>query len=114
MKLTNEQELLQKVISRAWEDEIFKKELLENPISAIEKVTGKKLHLPKGKKIIVQDQTDESVVFINVPSGKNQTDDVELDEKELELVSGGSVYPFPFLQLPDFTKWIGGEDGIPQ
>ena len=42
MKLTQEQKLYTEIVKNAWEDENFKKELVANPIEAIENFTGKK------------------------------------------------------------------------
>lgn len=92
MKLTEEQkksqELLQKIIVKAWEDEIFKQELLVNPIDAIEKTIGERICLPKGKTLIVKDQTDVSTIFINIPA-EPIIEDMELSESQLEAIAGG-------------------------
>lgn len=88
MKLTQQQELLGQVISKAWEDESFKKDLISNPVEAIEKLTGKKIELPEGKTVVVRDQTDESTFYINIPT-KPDLNDIELTEEHLEQVAGG-------------------------
>lgn len=88
MEITKEQKLLQTIIQKAWEDTSFKQELIINPVEAIEKLTGKKVNLPKGKTIVVRDQTEETVVYINIPAQPNM-DDVELNEEQLEIVAGG-------------------------
>ncbi len=87
MEITQEQKMYAEIIRKAWEDAAFKNELVSNPVEAIEKFTGKKLNLPADKRIVVRDQTDESVVYINIP-GK-PSDDVELSEDQLEMVAGG-------------------------
>ena len=88
MELTKEQKLFQSVIEKAWENDAFKKELIENPVETIEKFTGVSLNIPEGKKIVVRDQTDSSVTFINIPPSQ-VIRDVELNEEQLELVAGG-------------------------
>lgn len=99
MEFTKEQKLFQKVVNKAWEDATFKEELLNNPLEAIEKLTGAKLNIPEGKTFVVRDQSDESKVFINIPP-KQETNDVELNEEQLEAVAGGtSIYP---IFLPKF------------
>mgnify|MGYP006095029751 CR=1 FL=1 len=89
MEFTQEQKLFQQVVNEAWNNESFKKELLANPLVAIEKLTGQKLNLPDGKTFVVRDQTDESTVYINIPTPKMR-DDVELNEEQLEAVAGGN------------------------
>lgn len=82
---SNTEANLKKIITRAWEDEAFKQELVSNPAKAIEKLFGQPLDL-KGKKIVAVDQTDPSTFYINVPANP---DNVELTEAELEAVAGG-------------------------
>ncbi|UZO82190.1 NHLP leader peptide family RiPP precursor [Aquimarina sp. ERC-38] len=90
MELTKEQELFQQIINEAWENEGFKAELLENPVQAIETLTGEKLNIPEGKTLVVRDQTDENTVYINIPAAMPVEDnDVELNEEQLEAVAGG-------------------------
>ncbi|QTE23306.1 NHLP leader peptide family RiPP precursor [Polaribacter cellanae] len=88
MELTKEQKLFQTVVQKAWEDTAFKQELINNPIEAIENLTGKRVKLPEGKTVVVRDQTDTSVVYINIPAEPNM-DDMELTEEQLEIVAGG-------------------------
>jgi hypothetical protein len=82
------QELMQQLITRAWEDEAFKQELMNNPEAAIEKATGKRFELPAGKRIVVRDQTEENVIYINIPRKPN-LDELELTDEQLEKVAGG-------------------------
>ena len=93
-------ELLQTIITKAWEDESFKQELIVNPIDAIEKATGVRINLPEGKTIKVKDQTDDSVVYINIPLEPNM-EDLELNEEQLEVIAGGgSIWNIPIITLP--------------
>lgn len=87
MELTNNQEVLQKVLERAWEDAEFKKELVADPMAAIEKLTGEKLKLPEGKKLVILDRTDESLVYLKIPT--RESAEVALTDEQLELVAGG-------------------------
>jgi len=105
MELTNEQqksqELLQKIIHKAWEDETFKQELIANPLTAIEKATGERVSIPEGKTLIVKDQTNDATIYINIPT-EQKMDDVELSDEQLEVVSGGvSIWPIyiPIFQI---------------
>ncbi|WP_082603419.1 NHLP leader peptide family RiPP precursor [Flavobacterium sp. Root901] len=93
MEFTQEQKLYAEIVQKAWENAEFKKELVANPLAAIEKVTGKKLNLPEGKTLVVRDQTDDSTIYINLPAKAN-LDDVELSDKQLETVAGGYTTPF--------------------
>jgi len=53
---------LQKLIVKAWEDEAFKQELLNNPKAAIEKALG--VSLPEGIEIYVHEQTPTTVHLV--------------------------------------------------
>ena len=91
MEITREDQLFQQVVTEAWENETFKNDLIANPVATIEELIGEKLNIPEGKTLVVRDQTDESTVYINIPAEPN-TADVELNEEQLEMVSGG-VWP---------------------
>lgn len=102
MEITQEQKTYAEIVQKAWEDAEFKKELINNPLAAIEKLTGKKLNLPEGKKLVVRDQTDTSAFYINIPAQPKNSADAELSEAQLETVSGGIAiggctpdFPFP-------------------
>jgi hypothetical protein len=93
MKITIEQqeksaELMKTLAQKAWESSAFKEQLIKNPVSTIEKVTGKDLTLLNNKRIVVEDQTDESIIYLNIPA-KMDLDELELTEEQLELVAGG-------------------------
>lgn len=92
MEATKEQKILQTIIQKAWESDVFKQELIENPVNAIENLTGEKMTFPNGKTIVVRDQTDETTVYINIPVEPN-LDDMELSDDQLEAVAGGKTTP---------------------
>jgi len=106
MEITQEQKLYQEVVQKAWEDVEFKTELVANPVAAIEKLTGQMISIPEGKTLVVRDQTDDSVVYINIPANQ-EMEDVELNEDQLEAVSGGVLTgcipynPFSFVGVYD-------------
>lgn len=109
MEFTQEQKLYAEIVQKAWENAEFKKELIADPAAAIEKFTGKKLDLPEGKTLVVRDQTDESVVYINIPVSSKSAVDAELNEEQLEAVAGGTALdvflpklPFPILTTGPF------------
>lgn len=91
MEITKEQKLYAEVVQKAWKDEAFKKELIANPVEAIENLTGHKLNIPKGKTLVVRDQTAEDRVYINIPA--KQEVDAELSEEQMENVAGGYFLP---------------------
>ena len=88
MKLSREQQLLQTVIQTAWSDSDFKSRLMEQPLEAIQTLTGEALNLPKNKTILVTDQSSQHVIYINIPAQPSM-DDMELNEEQLEIVAGG-------------------------
>ena len=84
------QHLTQDLITRAWENESFKKELINNPETTIEKVVGHEMTIPEGSKIVVEDQSDQNYIYINIP--RNVTvEELELTDEQLEAVSGGDL-----------------------
>jgi hypothetical protein len=102
MEFTQEQKLYAEIVQKAWEDAAFKKELIANPVTTIEMFTGKKVNLPAGKTLVVRDQTDQSKVYINIPTGQIM-EDVELNEEQLEAVAGGVGEDMP---LPEVIKLL--------
>ncbi|WP_269236237.1 class IIb bacteriocin, lactobin A/cerein 7B family [Flavobacterium flavigenum] len=88
MEITLEQKLNSQVVQKAWEDKQYMNELIANPVEAIEKLTGHKISLPKGQKLVVVDQSDASTVYFNVPR-KLDINSLELTEEQLEQVAGG-------------------------
>ena len=102
MEFTQEQKVFAEIVQKAWEDAEFKKQLVANPVATIEKFTGKKMNLPKGKTVVVRDQSDESAVYINIPAAPKNSVDLELSDEQLEAAAGGIIgpggcipYPFP-------------------
>lgn len=97
MEPKEKQKLIQTIVNMAWEDESFKKELLDNPLNAIEGLAGEGIKFPKDKTIVVNDQGDESVIYINIPP-RVKIEDMELSEEQLDIVAGGGD---PLLIDPD-------------
>ena len=80
-------ELLKTLTQKAWESSTFKEQLIENPVSTIESITGQKM--PSDIKVIVEDQTNPSYIYLNIPRKVN-FDELELSDEQLEMVAGGS------------------------
>lgn len=61
------EDVLRLIIYKAWEDVDFRKKIIIDPILAIENLTGATIILPEGKTLVVNDQTDRTKVYINIP-----------------------------------------------
>ncbi len=80
-------ELMTTLAQKAWESSTFKEQLIKNPVSTIESVTGRKMQ--SDVNVIVEDQTDTSKIYLNIPR-KIDVDEFELTDEQLEMVAGGS------------------------
>ncbi|WP_367393037.1 NHLP leader peptide family RiPP precursor [Lewinella sp. LCG006] len=87
-KFGTAQYLMQDLITRSHQSEEFKKELISNPETTIEKVVGAEMRIPAGSRIIVEDQSNTDVLYLNIPR-QVELDEVELTDEQLELVAGG-------------------------
>jgi len=109
MESKREQEVLQTVLSKAWEDQAFRKNLTENPISTIENFTGVKIVMPEGKTLVVIDQSDNSKVYMNIPA-EPDLENMELTEDQLENIAGGGqnvmgdIVNALFVNIRDFIR----------
>lgn len=103
------QEIIQAVISKSWEDANFRKELIADPVSAIEKLTGVKIIIPEGRTLVIADQTDKSKIYVNIPA-EPEMENMELTEEQLESIAGGkhqiwdSIVNNLFSNLKDYIK----------
>ncbi|WP_165915736.1 NHLP leader peptide family RiPP precursor [Tenacibaculum skagerrakense] len=88
MEPTEEQKVFKQIIVEAWENPDFKEELMNSPLEAIQQLTGKTLIIPEGKTFVVKDQSNESIIYFNIPAKPNM-EDVELDDDQLDIVAGG-------------------------
>ncbi len=88
---SNTQDLLSRLVSQSWKDESFKKSLISNPVETIENFLEKPIYLKNGgNQIVVEDQSDKSILYLNIPARPN-FDELELTEEQLELVAGGGT-----------------------
>ena len=84
----NSQKNYQRLMNKCWEDESFKQNLIESPEATLEQFFGTPPRDKGQSRIVVNDQTDSSVLHINIPPKPN-VDDLELTDAELEAVAGG-------------------------
>jgi hypothetical protein len=84
------EESIKTLAHKAWENSTFKEQLVKNPVATIESVTGRSLTLPENKRLIVEDQTDESIIYLNIPPRVN-IDSMELTDEQLETIAGGEI-----------------------
>jgi len=87
------------VIERAWKDESFKADLMNDPISTLSSEYG--ANLPDGIEIEVLEETSNKAYLV-LPVNPN-----ELSESELDMVAGG-VEPID-IEVCSFT-WCSGAD----
>lgn len=79
------------IIAKAWDDDVFKKELLVKPRIIIEKEIGGPLNIPTNKRIVISDQSDSSVFYLNIPR-KLDIDDIAISDEDMENISGGGPW----------------------
>lgn len=79
-------ELMNTLVQKAWDSAEFKEQLIQNPVSTIKSFSGKEIQA--GFKVVVEDQTDESTIYLNIPS-QPELDELELTEDQLSSVAGG-------------------------
>ena len=84
--MNQRQQIEQHLIERAMKDETFRKQLIENPGTAIETETG--IKIPETMKIKVLEE-DQQTVYLILPQNSARNDEIELSESELEKVAGG-------------------------
>ena len=82
-------DLVQELITKAWESTEFKEQLISNPRETIAEVTGRNVSdMANTRRIVVEDQSDENIIYFNIPA-QVDLDEVELTDEQLEKVSGG-------------------------
>ncbi len=102
------QELLDSLIQKSWSSQEFKNQLIENPREIIANETGRDVStIPSDKKIIVEDQTDESIIYLNIPPKPDYTN-LELTDEQLEIVSGGEVMAVGWWVAVGVVCLVGG------
>jgi hypothetical protein len=79
------QEIEAHLVAKAWKNESFKQELLNNPKSVIAQEFG--VEIPKQLNIEVMEE-DANTLFITLPM-RPDLSGLELSDQELEAVAGG-------------------------
>jgi len=83
-------EVIESLFNEVRGNAAFKAEFLKSPREVLEKFTGKKLDLPENITLVAEDQSDPSVVYLNIPK-KLDLSNFELTDEQLELVAGGEI-----------------------
>ena len=87
---TKNEELFKIIFMKCWENNEFKNNFIDHPVRVLEKENGKSLLLADNKnKVIVEDQTDPNIIYLNIPAKEEL--DFEMTEDELQMVSGGAL-----------------------
>jgi Nitrile hydratase, alpha chain len=73
-----------KLVAKAWQDEAFKQELIDNPKAVYQRESGQQF--PQNVMIQVLEE-DSNTLYLVLPNKPKVSE--ELSEKELEAVSGG-------------------------
>jgi len=82
------QELFSLLVSKAHENNNFKTKLIKNPKDTIKEVMGQKLNFDDHVSVIVEDQMNTDIIYLNIPK-KVDLNDFELTQDQLDAVSGG-------------------------
>ncbi|WP_019991415.1 hypothetical protein [Rudanella lutea] len=81
-------QVLNNLYQNSWDSPEFKERLIKNPHKTLEEVVGHSLSADV--RFVVEDQSDASTIYLNIPS-KKDLDTLELTDEQLETVSGGEV-----------------------
>lgn len=87
-KLQKGQKLIADLVTKCWEDEKFKNQLLNDSKKTVNEFTDNKFSLPENMVLKVEDQTNKNLIFLNIPKKPN-FDSIQLSDEELESIAGG-------------------------
>ena len=88
-EIENGKILLELIRERAQKNSKFREELIKNPVRTLEKFPDLELKIPSKTKLVVNNQMDPNIIYLNIPR-KVDKDDFELTDEELETISGGT------------------------
>jgi hypothetical protein len=94
-KLNKVSDLFNDLIFRSQKDFDFRQEFIKNPIEFIEDYTKGKFTFNNSASVIVEDQTDENIIYLNIPRKISYDDldlEIELSDEQLDLVNGGEFF----------------------
>jgi len=77
------------LIERCYKNTSFKDKLVNDTDNTIRELYPD-FYVEEGKKIVIEDQTDSNIVYLNIPKEPN-LDELELTDEQLEMVSGGTI-----------------------
>ena len=84
--------LIQGLITKSWRDNDFKKEFVNSPLKVIKNELSEEFTLNENLNLIVEDQTDPNIIYLNIPKQTEVLDEhFELSDEQLEMVSGGEA-----------------------
>ncbi|AXG69007.1 nitrile hydratase, alpha chain [Kordia sp. SMS9] len=98
-------EVFQELVSKAWENASFKDRLISNPEETIREIAPA-FKMPASQKIVVEDQSDDSVIYLNIPR-KVTVDNMELSDEQLETVSGGIIVTATIVAVVSIAAGFG-------
>ena len=91
------------IVQRAWKDDAFRSEFLDDPKATIEKYSGQKI--PAEYKVVALAEDDKTIHFV-IPAKPANTD--ELSDEDLEKVAGGlDVVSLGLLLVPVTIAVVG-------
>lgn len=83
-KITTSTEFIESLIVQSWASEEFKSRLINDTINTLEKCKGKSLNMPNETSIVVTDQSNPNIIYLNIPPNPE-----ELAHSEIDSVVGG-------------------------
>jgi len=82
---------LSSIIEKCWEDDNYKQEFVKNPSSKLFDSNSNSNSNSNNLNLVVCDQTNDDVIYFNIPPKKTleDLDELSLTDEQLDLVSAG-------------------------